>query len=529
MCDKCKKIHLKVQTSIEHEIRDIKSSGGLIDVQPTVICTDNIRCQIHKSKLCFMFCRTCDVLVCSNCISSSHKKHDLESIDQVCMEKIEQLKVIRDNISQNVVRCETENKFLEKDDFKWDSFSVYAIKNIDERENKMIEEISKYAQELRDNIEKNKSKNKHMIAEMAKEIDKTRNTLEDQQEKIQLGIESTKAAIIFAVAAEHGGCFSDLSFTKLRPEIQEFLSGEQHISRSFGILTSVNLSNISHDTELKVLKSYTTDLPDVDCLVSQDNKTWIHSNASDVLKQVVIDAKIKTIKEIPVKIYDLTLTKSNDILISIVDSSEVKLITQSGQIKPFLSLSPLLPTGIHVTNNNDIILGVVDDGDTDRCLTGKSCRKIVVLAENKKEKQSYQYNKCKQRLFTVPFRITNVNSDIVVIDRTSDDDGRVVVLGKQGDVKWIYQGHSEINTGDKPFHPCDIVTTSVGNAIVADRNNHILHVISGEGGQLLTYKIMSDHGVILPLSLAIDTSARLLVGCNASEGEADAKVHIVKL
>jgi hypothetical protein len=49
------------------------------------------------------------------------------------MEKIEQLKVIRDKISQNVVRCETENKFLEKDDFMWDSISVDAIKNIDDR------------------------------------------------------------------------------------------------------------------------------------------------------------------------------------------------------------------------------------------------------------------------------------------------------------------------------------------------------------------------------------------------------------
>jgi esterase/lipase len=91
--------------------------------------------------------------------------------------------------------------------------------NIDEREKKMIEEISRYAQELRDNIESKNRKNKQMIAEMAKEIDKTRNTLEDQQDKIQSAIESTKAAIIFSVAAEHGGSMSDLSNTKLRPEI----------------------------------------------------------------------------------------------------------------------------------------------------------------------------------------------------------------------------------------------------------------------------------------------------------------------
>ena len=70
------------------------------------------------------------MLVCSNCISSSHKKHDLESIDEVCMEKIEKLKVIRNKISQNLFRSESEDKFLEKDDFIWDSISVDAIKTL---------------------------------------------------------------------------------------------------------------------------------------------------------------------------------------------------------------------------------------------------------------------------------------------------------------------------------------------------------------------------------------------------------------
>jgi hypothetical protein len=113
---------------------------------------------------------------------------------------------------------------------------------------------------------------------------------------------------------------------------------------------------------------------------------------------------IQTIKEIPVEIYDMTLTKSNDILISTFNSSDVKLITQSGQIKPILSVSPLITTGIHVTHNNDIILGVMEEYTYK--LTDKSCRKIIVFGENKKEKQSYQYNKHKQRLFTLPYTIT---------------------------------------------------------------------------------------------------------------------------
>jgi hypothetical protein len=45
-----------------------------------------------------------------------------------------------------------------------------------------------------------------------------------------------------------------------------------------GILSSVKLSNKSHDTELKVLKSYTTDLSSVHRLVSLDKTTaWISS------------------------------------------------------------------------------------------------------------------------------------------------------------------------------------------------------------------------------------------------------------
>jgi len=54
----------------------------------------------------------------------------------------------------------------------WDSISMDAIKTIDEREKKMIEETSKYAQELRENIEKKRRKNKQMISQKATEIEK---------------------------------------------------------------------------------------------------------------------------------------------------------------------------------------------------------------------------------------------------------------------------------------------------------------------------------------------------------------------
>jgi hypothetical protein len=85
----------------------------------------------------------------------------------------------------------------------------------------------------------------------------------------------------------------------------------------------------SHDADLKALKSYTTVLPGVTRLASLDTKkAWISSSAKHILRHVVIDDQIITIKEIAVKIYDMAPTRSNDILISIIKSSDVKLITQ---------------------------------------------------------------------------------------------------------------------------------------------------------------------------------------------------------
>jgi hypothetical protein len=43
------------------------------------------------------------------------------------MERIETLEEIEDKISQNLVRCESENKDLEKDDCMRDSMSVVGV------------------------------------------------------------------------------------------------------------------------------------------------------------------------------------------------------------------------------------------------------------------------------------------------------------------------------------------------------------------------------------------------------------------
>jgi sugar lactone lactonase YvrE len=105
---------------------------------------------------------------------------------------------------------------------------------------------------------------------------------------------------------------------------------------------------------------------------------------------------------------------------------------------------------------------------------------------------------------------------------------RVVVVGREGGLRWTYTGHSKINVTTQ-FNPSDVVTTTAGHIIVCDFYTHALHVLS-EQGDILTCKVMEDTGIEYPLSLDIDRRGHLWVGCDEDEDEgSNAKIHIVKL
>ena len=207
-----------------------------------------------------------------------------------------------------------------------------------------------------------------------------------------------------------------------------------YYSSQFGSLQKMKLPQVQSDIDFEVVNSYTTDLSGIYNIITVDDKsTWVNDNNKQVIRQInVNNDNIKTTKQISCEIFDMTLTSNNDILLSVGNSStsDIKRLTKSGKIKPFLSVSPLLPLGIHVTSDSNIIVGVREPGDP-YTLTDKSTRALFIFGMNGKQQHTYQYDSNKHRLFTRPRRITtNNNKDIVVVDRTSRDTGRVVVVGR---------------------------------------------------------------------------------------------------
>jgi tripartite motif-containing protein 56 len=110
ICDRCKDIHLNVQTNIQHQIIDIKSLFQ--DVQPKII-TDNIPCTEHRTKMTCLFCRTCDHLMCVDCVSYKHNKHNFEPIEKIIPEKLNELEGAEARCSKDLTLCRAKvNEFI---------------------------------------------------------------------------------------------------------------------------------------------------------------------------------------------------------------------------------------------------------------------------------------------------------------------------------------------------------------------------------------------------------------------------------
>jgi hypothetical protein len=457
--------------------------------------------------------------VCADCILSKHNKHNFEPVEKILSEKLDDLKGAEARYSKDLTLCRAKVEEFQISETDYESLCDETITTIKKREKTLIDRITKHSQKLQNEIELERKTVKKTFCDMKRQADQAEQTIILHQDEIMAALKSIQGSTIFTTATKSKKMMSDLNFNPILSEIKYFIPGKETVNdipNLFGSLQKI---------DLEVVNSYTTDLSGIYNIITVDDKsTWVNDLNKQVIRQINIDNdNITTTKQISCVINDMTLTSNNDILLSVDNSSDIKLLTKLGKIKPFFSVSPLFTRGIHVTSDNYIIVGVIEPGN-DYTPTDKSTRALLFFGMDGKQQHTYQYDSNKHRLFTLPHRITtNNNKDIVVVDRTSDYTGRVVVVGWEGGLRWTYTRHSKINVTTQ-FNPYDVVTTTAGYIIVCDLSTHSLHVLS-EQGDILTCKVMEDTGIKYPFSLDIDMKGQLWVGCYKQSGATIHKVN----
>lgn len=114
MCEKCRTtIHPKF--SEDHEIVDLSDVGQInANFQPRTNLT-YITCDKHKNQKCYLYCNTCDSLVCVSCISTDHTGHEFLQISHG-------LQIKTDMLQGNITSAENELRELKDEKYKLETF-----------------------------------------------------------------------------------------------------------------------------------------------------------------------------------------------------------------------------------------------------------------------------------------------------------------------------------------------------------------------------------------------------------------------
>ncbi|CAC5410081.1 unnamed protein product [Mytilus coruscus] len=427
----CKvKTNTKIKKTEVHQVLDLKEFSNL-GASEIIRHLDlkNIQCSMHNAEQCIIYFEDCKLLLCAVCLLESHRTHNLTKINEVYDMK------------------ELDSKLCEKLPFYTDlEKELKKIKSVEnDQYNEIKQRILKKESELKEVITKERENLITEVDRLCLPREKTLNKqLKDIVEKNTRILEDTTE--VFGSILTVPECKITETFTS---EIQDSI---------YNIKTLENNTNILCTSKKSTIKSF--ELKDSKCITT--------SIANDTEEDII----------------DMTKAQDNKLLFTVVASSEIKCLSTfkpDSKIETFTSISPLNARGIYATNKN-ILIGFRDSGKVFP-LREESRRGILVYDYTCRHMRTYEYDTNNQRLLSFPGALkTNINEDICVIDLTNNTpwEGRVVVLGKHGNLKWTYNGHPSINTKNF-FNPFNLLTTSKGLIIVSDRDSTAVHLLSMEG------------------------------------------------
>ena len=527
LCTKCKNMHKKAKYSDEHNIVDMMDTALYQhSSEPDPDC-GHIKCKNHEGQKCFLFCKECEEVVCPLCIAKTHNKHNMTEIKEGYKISLMTLKTFNTEHEQNM-------KKLAKDMTKLNSIKTSESSNFEKEMQKiqnrgdvLKHEVDKYTCKLVNDLEQRWNISKKMIDEDETLTKKLSQDLESRNKKVTEALNSNDANNVMGTIKEERKAMNQSirGTVNTYKRLPEFVQGEIQISTIesfYGKLQNVG----SRKIEFEVMEKYVTTLPTVYSVESCADKTlWINHYESNTLQNITrINGSLKVNKTVRLPVFQMTSMPNGDLLLSTIESDLQICSQKTGHVqKSQYNVAPLQTIAVHVSKDNKILVGAKEIGPP---LPVKGPRQVIMMDMVGRRENVYEYDSKNQPLFTLPRRIITDNyNNIYVIDRLSNEfDGRVVALGQNGMVKWIYTGYFS----DYRFTPIDVVFLELYNVVVSDMDNHLLHILDTEG-QCIQYMKTMDLGIELPFSLNIDNEGFLIIGCTSYTGNKEgAKMFAIK-
>jgi hypothetical protein len=196
--------------------------------------------------------------------------------------------------------------------------------------------------------------------------------------------------------------------------------------------------------------------------------------------------------------WGICVTDTGDVYFTDNENGNISCLDPSGSVSTIFSTQPMIPSGICQSGDGGLLVTMGDnksdllyqlDPDTKRLVRHMTLTGDVI--------REYEFQEDGHtRLFTVPYRVRlNGNSDICVVNWTSENTGNLVILSFSGRQRSVYCGQNL----NQDFYPHDVECDPRCHILVTDVYNQRVHLLSPDG-QFLKY-LLTDKEVNLPTAL----------------------------
>ncbi|XP_062606431.1 uncharacterized protein LOC134268257 [Saccostrea cucullata] len=502
LCGHCVSRHVS-KTPTTHEIVTFvhRKSGPVLPV-----------CQFHRNAKCELKCQTCNIAVCSKCITTFHKFHDFEDLMEVFKSKLDLIQQDTNDLEmefvpryQNIIsrmklRLSTlapEYQILKS-----------AIKKHGQEVHRMVDVVIKMFEDEAEKMEQESLATlKNRISESTSLLDEIQELIKENKRLMQSS--NVEQALLYnsemdrfrKVKSEF--CVSVPDFWRVKLTNDELcnLFGRLETKDDKKESSLENKEEKNPSTEEKefllmprltaTTESTFEHVQRVSC--HDTSEAWVSGNQKNIIR-IDLDGNAKEVVYtssgyVP---HDLTVSKQGELLYC--DSIErTANIIKSDKTRVILRYEGWRPQGICTTSEDGILVTLYND------LEGRS--KVIKYGiikrkdgENQeisslealqpKPEKVIQYDERGETLYKYATFIAEnaVNHDICVSDHGTNT---VVVVNQAGKFKFTYSNLMSQRKYDT-FFPCSIATDSQGHILIADGDNDCIHVIDKDR-QFLCY------------------------------------------